>query len=65
MIVVEQIATPCATRPSSSERARNGTCWKVGPRTPVTTPPRMSSTVISAALDSHLVTIGVTTAAAP
>ena len=65
MIVTEQIATPCATRPSSNERARNGTCWKVGPSTPVTTPPRASATVITAAFDSHLVTIGVTTAAAP
>ena len=65
MIVVAQIATPCATRPSVSEMTRNGTCWKVGPSTPVATPPMASSTAIQAALDSHLVTIGVATAAAP
>ena len=65
MIVTEQIATPCATRPSIREMARNAGWAKVGPSRPVTTPPRPSSTVISAALDSHLVTIGVTTAAAP
>ena len=45
--------------------ARNAGWAKVGPSTPVTTPPSASSTVISAALDSRLVAIGVTTAAPP
>ena len=65
MIVTEQIATPCATRPRLREMARNAGWAKVGPSRPVTTPPSASSTVISAALDSHLVAIGVTTAAPP
>jgi len=65
MIVVAQIATLCATRPSVSEMTRNGTCWKSGPSTPVTTPPTPSITAIHAALDSRLVAMGVATAAAP
>jgi len=65
MIVTEQIATPCATRPRTSEMARNAGWAKVGPSTAVITPPRPSATVITAALDSLLVAIGVTTAAAP
>jgi hypothetical protein len=65
MIVTEQIATPCATRPRIRERARNAGWVNVGPSTPVTTPPRASAAVITAALDSLLVAIGVTTAAPP
>ena len=65
MTVTEQIATPCATRPRVRDRTRKAGWAKVGPSTPVTTPPSASSTVISAALDSRLVAIGVTTAAPP
>jgi hypothetical protein len=65
MIVTEQIATACATRPRIRERARNADWAKVGPSTPVTTPPRPSATVITAALDSLRVAIGVITAAPP
>jgi len=64
MIVVEQIATPCATRPSASEMARNGNWAKAGPSTAVVTPPSVSISAIQATLDSRRVTTGVTPAAA-
>jgi hypothetical protein len=65
MIVVAQIATPCATMPSSSAITRKVGWENTGPSEAVSTPPTASRTVIQAALDARLVTSGVITAAAP